>query len=414
MKKLLILSVGMLLSLTAYAQQDARIDWNADLDYLVRELPAKHYDFFSVRSREEFLAGIEAVRAGAATRSDLHTALKIQQLIAEFGDSHTMLDIDPLLDMNRIIPLELLWAGEGLYVVGTTPENEELLGHRIRAIGKTPITTVVDSLSTLLSIDNDAVVKSRIPRIMPLFQLLEYFGFAAGEQVELTLEQGRTCEVKLTHGKRADKVSFRPDSLSFAVENSKLFFTGRYFPNDKIYYMLYNTCRSRELESKYGDKERAEEMPSFREFEEQAFSVLEREPVGKIVFDVRYNGGGNSSQGREFAEKLAAHLKKHPGIKVYVVLGRNTFSSAILNAMDFRELTDAVFVGEETAGKPNHFGEVRSFRLPSSKLALNYSTKYFKRTDDNVNTIAPDVRIETYFSDYAKGIDPVFEWIRKQ
>lgn len=82
--------------------------------------------------------------------------------------------------------------------------------------------------------------------------------------------------------------------------------------------------------------------------------------------------------------------------------------------MDFKRLTNAVYVGEETAGKPNHFGEVKNFQLPASKLWVNYSTKYFKVTDEEVNTITPDVRIEMSFSDFIKGIDPVYEWIKRQ
>lgn len=90
------------------------------------------------------------------------------------------------------------------------------------------------------------------------------------------------------------------------------------------------------------------------------------------------------------------------------------FSSAILNAMDFKRLTNAVFVGEDTSGKPNHFGEIRDMELPSSKLHINYSTKYFKRTDKQVNTITPDVTIEPTFEDFAKGVDPIYEWIKNQ
>lgn len=82
--------------------------------------------------------------------------------------------------------------------------------------------------------------------------------------------------------------------------------------------------------------------------------------------------------------------------------------------MDFKRLTNAVFVGEETAGKPNHFGEVRGFQLPASQLKVRYSTNYFKYTDENTNTIIPDIAIEMSFSDFMKGIDPVYEWVKKQ
>ena len=80
----------------------------------------------------------------------------------------------------------------------------------------------------------------------------------------------------------------------------------------------------------------------------------------------------------------------------------------------FKHLTDAVVVGEQTAGKPNHFGEVRNFQLPGSKLTVAYSTKYFRRTDEEADTITPDVRIEMSFADFTKGIDPVYEWIKAQ
>ena len=129
---------------------------------------------------------------------------------------------------------------------------------------------------------------------------------------------------------------------------------------------------------------------------------------------MRYNGGGNSSQGWKFIEKLAAFRKKHRHLKIYVVLGRDTFSSAILNAMSFKWMTKATFIGEETAGKPNHFGEVKNFQLPNSKLYVMYSTKYFKQIKKETNTIKPDVPIEMSFSDFTKGIDPVFEWVRKR
>ena len=155
-------------------------------------------------------------------------------------------------------------------------------------------------------------------------------------------------------------------------------------------------------------------MPSFKSFEENAFNVLENQDVDKIIFDMRFNGGGNSSQGTAFIEKLAAYLKKNPNKRLFVVLGRNTFSSAILNAMDFKRLTNAVFIGEETAGKPNHFGEVKNFQLPNSGLSVGYSTKFFKNSDENINTIKPNVTIEMSFSGFTKGIDPVYEWVKKQ
>jgi Peptidase family S41 len=60
----------------------------------------------------------------------------------------------------------------------------------------------------------------------------------------------------------------------------------------------------------------------------------------------------------------------------YVLIGRRTFSSAMMNALQLREQTNATLVGEPTGGTPNSYGEVLSFRLPFSNLVIGYSTKY--------------------------------------
>jgi hypothetical protein len=76
-------------------------------------------------------------------------------------------------------------------------------------------------------------------------------------------------------------------------------------------------------------------------------------------------------------------------------------------------MTKGIFVGEETGGKPNHYGEVKSFKLPHSGLQIYYSTRYFKEVPEDSNTIEPDVVATSSFEDYARGIDPALDWIIK-
>ena len=418
MKKIGLLIAGILLSLTIYSQNEKN-EWDTDLDYLVKELSEKHYNFFTVKSQEDFLSGINTIKQDSKNLNDFQVALKTQQLIAKFGDSHTMLNFNQLLNPNQMLPMHLFWTSDGLYVLHTTPENEKILGSQILSINNVPITTIIDSLSTLFAVDNQAMVKSLIPQTISSLQILEYFGFTNNtEQVELSLKTGtnqnQTYILKPSSMNRNNRVSVKPDSLAFSTKNENQVFTDFYYPNEKTYYILYNKCLSKEVALEYGNKEMAENLPSFKEFEEKVFNTLANESVIKIIFDMRYNGGGNSAQGTAFIEKLAKFLESNPAIKTYVVLGRKTFSSAILNAMDFKRLTNAVFIGEETAGKPNHFGEVKGFQLPTFKLLVNYSTKYFKVTDEDVNTITPDIKIEMSFSDFMKGIDPVYEWVKQQ
>lgn len=418
MKHFLLLIFSLFIGQTSWAQEVRTIDWQKDLDTLAKKLPERHYNFFTLRSREDFQQGLAALKAESKNLSDVQVAIKAQQLIAGFGDSHTRLDPGPVMDLTRLLPLGLMCFDNKYYVLRTAPQYEKILGCRLTAINHIPLPTVLDSLSTLMTLDNPASLKAQIPYMLPFASILEAFGFIKDTTVLASFEtpdrKELVIEIKPDASDFSKMVSYQPDSLSFCYQNANVLFTDLYLPDDQTYYILYNKCWNRELEEANGNKEKAAGLPSFKELEERTFTLLHTKPVRKIVFDVRFNGGGNSYPATEFAKKLANFLQTHPQIKTYVVLGRYTFSSGILNALDFKRLTNAVFVGEETAGKPNHFGEIRSFRLPESGIEVIYSTNFFKNTDEDIHTLIPDIPVETTFSDYSKGIDPVYECIKRQ
>ena len=166
------------------------------------------------------------------------------------------------------------------------------------------------------------------------------------------------------------------------------------------------------MELRWGDRKKAKKLPSFNEFENRTFATIENEPIKKLIFDLRFNGGGTSNQGTDFINKLKEYKAVNQNRKLFVVIGRQTFSSGVVNAVDFKNLTEAIFVGEETSGKPNHYGDTRNIKLPSSGLVISYSTKYIEYSDDNSDSFIPDIKIETSFLNYKNGIDPVFEYIR--
>ena len=418
MRHLALLIVGISLIQSCESQTTDKIDWSSDIDFLAEQLPHKHYDFFTVKDKEQFVSSLEKLKSKAEGLTDLEVVLGLQQIVAGFGDSHTRINYGQLLDQQKISPLHLYWFKDGLYILQTNQENIEILGSQILSVNGTPIQTVVDSLSTLITVDNEAIIKGSIPKIIPLVQILDYFGFVQGQEIELELKnsEGIIKRHTLLPGdlNGQNRKSYAPDSLALCYKNERAFFIDYYQAKDKVYYLQYNRCWSKELEVQYRNGQNADGMPSFMEFENKVFETMKTEPIEKLVFDLRFNGGGNSLQGTKFIEKLAGYSKENPDIKLFVVLGRYTFSSAILNAMDFERLTTAIFVGEETAGKPNHFGEVKNFQLPSSGVSVYYSTKYFKRTDEIVFTLTPDVIVESDFADFSKGIDPVYEWIKEQ
>lgn len=92
MKRIIIsLLIGLIAFQTIYSQDEQHIDWKIDLDFLAKELPEKHYNLFTVKSKQEFLSGINAIKLNSEKMTDFQVTLRTQQLISQMGDSHTAL-----------------------------------------------------------------------------------------------------------------------------------------------------------------------------------------------------------------------------------------------------------------------------------------------------------------------------------
>jgi C-terminal processing protease CtpA/Prc len=193
--------------------------------------------------------------------------------------------------------------------------------------------------------------------------------------------------------------------------NERALFWDEYVAADSIYFVQYNQCWGRELEAAHGNAARAAQLPSFIEFEEKIFKTLAEQPVKKLVIDMRFNGGGSEEQGNELMKRLKDHPVNKKG-KLFVIIGRKTFSSAVLNALSFKTSTNAILVGEETSGSPNHYGEVKTMQLPSSRLSVEYSTRHFVRSGSEKPTLAPDVPVTVKFSDFYGGTDPFYDAVK--
>ena len=411
-----VLFFFFLLSFIGISAQMSSKKWKKDIEYLQTNLTNKHYNLFAYREQVLFDKDINMLISDCEKLSDFQIAVRIQQILSKQGDTHTKISWEKLIDNSKAIPLLYYYFKDGIYVTLTNSENKDVIGKKVVSINNYDIKTVTDSLSTLIAHENDAIVKARLPNLVSSIEILNYFGFANDDTIKVKFQDGKNfIEKKLSASKirKSEKVTINPPQNTFVRENKKKIFEKKYFEKEKILYVLYNSCVSKEEPSFLTGKPEATNLPSFIDFQNDIFKIIDTNPIEKLVFDMRNNKGGSSKQGSKFIKQLAQNSNINKKGHLFVVLGRDTFSSAILNATDFEEETKAIFVGEETSGKPNHYGEIKDFELPNSKLILTYSTYYFVRTKKkNVNSLKPDYTIESTIEDHKNGIDPVFEFVK--
>lgn len=421
MNKIIILIVTFF-SINIYSQEIETENWITDLNFLKSELPKKHKNLFSKISKNEFDSGIEKIIKQLDKDNDIETSLKLTQLIAKVGDSHTNLSVSHITQKRKIIPLDFKWFKEGLFITGTTKENYEILDKKLLSINGFKTKTIIDSLRTLFVDENIALINNNSSRILDSNVLLKYFGFSKQNDsvydLELSDINGNISHYKLMEVE--NDMNLKRNKTFTKINAEKPFyrnesgksFKEEYFPKEKIYFIQYNKCISRETIEKYGDKETAYKQPSFKEFEDKVIKTIENSEIDKLIFDMRFNGGGSSYLAESLIDKIAANKNINKKGKLFVVVGNDTFSSAIFNTIYFKDKTEAIIIGEETSGKPNHFGFTKSFRLPYSEIKITYSSEFWKLTKEDDSTIIPDVKIENSYNDYKNGIDPVFEYVK--
>jgi hypothetical protein len=402
----------------------ARVDWPADIAALRHELPARHKNLFFSVPAAEFNRQLDQLAAALPLTSDPATALRLQEIVVGLGDDHTAVDWMPLAASGPMLPLALHWFTDGWRILVADEAHASLLGAKVAAIGGVPMDEVERRCARLLSRDNPWLVKHRLPNILPFAAVLEHLGLAEAGRIVLTWEDpsGKTTAtpVALVPAKDAaglKRTRYQPRTPPYSTANQRPVLKTKLFANDGIFYIHYNRCEGRELAERLGyPPQRAAQLPSLVDEFAKTFTeikaALRAGKAAKVVFDVQYNPGGASDFGTHFAQELATIRELHEPGRVFVIVGRRTFSSAIINAMDFKQLLGAVIVGEPTSGTPNHFGEVQNFTLPSSRLRVGYSTKRFGDPAGAFAPLQPDVPAAMSFADYAAGRDVALEAVR--
>lgn len=376
--------------------------WRAALQYLATELPKRHENLFFKVTKENFAREVARLDAAIPAMQDFEVKIALMRLAAMVGDSHT--GVSWRREDFGSFPVQIYSYSDGWRVTATTDEYKRALGARLVQIGDTDIERAAAALRNLIACENDSCFRYRLPNFLNVGEFLYAQKIIPNAQsgrfvFEDKMGERFAFEMKAVAAQQWQNVRWNyltvPPSAreqTFWLRNQNVNYWYEYAPESKTLYLAYNRCR--DIESK-----------PFKEFAKELLAFADSRPVERFVIDLRRNGGGSEALLLPFI----AELRRRPNINraghLFVVVGRGTFSSAAQNAITLKQNTKAIVVGEPTGQKPNHYGEVKTFRLPNSGFEVSYSTTFWKRVSGDPPAFAPDILIEPSFSDLSAGRD---------
>ncbi len=135
----------------------------------------------------------------------------------------------------------------------------------------------------------------------------------------------------------------------------------------------------------------------------------------RFVLDLRLNGGGNNMLNLPVVHGILKRDSINRYGRLYVIIGRHTFSAASHLVTYLERHTEALFVGEPTSASPNHYGDAEPIDLPNSGLQVGASTIYWQnslpRPFETRDRTDPDIAVDLTIVDYEAGRDPALDAI---
>ena len=402
-----MIALGLLLVSGAPAQP-ARWSaeaWIDDLDYLRLQIATRHGNPFHTADGQALAEGFQKLRESIPLRSDFEIAFGMQRLLAALGDGHSWLGYAG----QPFTPHFLFDAWEfsdGLYVTRAGPGYGKAAGARIIAIDGTPIEAVRERLALYISRDNDMDLLRQIPRIIRLAPALKAAGIAAKpDRAAFLLDTGTGEPFEMTFS-AVPPQRFRTWYKKAEVPNSTPLYRRKIdvnywydaLPGEQAVYFQFN---------------RFVEMPGapFEDFVTELFAFIDTRPEACLIIDLRHNDGGWMNM----IDLLLDPVKKRPRLgrkdNLYVITGRETFSSALMLCVRLERQTGVLFAGEPGRGKPNSYSEFGPFELPNTGLRGSLSTHYHQEGEplDPRDRVDVDLPASLSYKDFRDGRDPALE-----
>ncbi len=390
---------------------------------------------FAPSARAEASRRIDALEASGTVFDRPHFRVVLMQTDALADNGHSRVENEP--SAARIeLPVRVAAFSDGVYVMRATENNADLLGGRVTAVDGQSIDAVMTKLEQLRGGTADW-------RRLHASQYLTQQDLLYGIDVAPDMQHSNwTVETP------AGAITRRLDAFPTPASEPAVSVT-RWLSSEPLAGMA-GAWRAVEpdhpLPISWADFDQAfrslrltgtctqfvqlksnvdQGGQSIRDFLASTVKQLRQSPPCNVIFDLRYDDGGDYTNTYRFARELPS-LVTSAG-RIIMLTGPATFSAGISTAAFVKHAAEerAAIVGEPVGDRLQFYSEGGQGCLPNHPLCVVYQTgkhDYQHRCDDwtvcfwlnhffelRVKSLDPDELVPLSFKDWRAGLDPVLD-----
>ena len=393
-------------------------EWRADLRSLVEQLRKNHKNVYHTTTPAALDSAVASLASRIPTLPRHAIIAGMMKIVAMIGDGHT--NIYPTRDAVigfHSFPIAAYRFKDGWFIRTADSAHASVVGSRILKIGGVPIEEAYRRVKPYIGRDNEMGAKFWAAYLLTMPEMLHVLELAPSmDSAVFELEtRGKRrsiwmksrallrmtpADTDVSWQRRAGWSDARdlakiPEPLWLQSAPDSLLWWYMRIPGTRVGYAQINQVRNGKDES-------------FEDFSNRLLHFADTAGLEKLVLDVRHNRGGNGNLLKPLEKGLLRRPHVNSPGKLYVIMGRSTWSAAQFFLNDLREFSQATFVGEPSGSKGNAYGDSRQMKLPNSGITARASIYYWQDWHplDTREWIAPDIAAEISFAEYASNHDP--------
>lgn len=402
----------------------AEVDaWRADLRLLVEGLERVHPNPYTRTPEALFDSAVGALHDSIPRLAAHQIVVGFARVLALVGDGHTSLPLHFARGVDfHVLPYRLGVYEDGIHVEAADRAYVDLVGGRLTAIGGVPAAEALARVSAVISRDNDNWIAAAAPNLLNRIEVLHALGIAPDlEGTALTVRLGERV-----HTARVDALPDPPlaafglpflprltpdwvDARDAAATPIPLYqrrfediYWWEYLPEQDLLYVKWDQVQNR-----------TSGPTALETFREAMAFARERRP-GRTVIDIRNNTGGEGGLLPPIIREIVRTREVDEPGKLFLVIGRRTFSAAQMMTGWLEMFSSAILVGEPSSAFYNGYAGHDFVQLPNSGIGVMVSPDYYQMgrfPGDTRQQATPRLAAVPTFADYRANRDPAIEVI---